>query len=386
MRRILSILIRRELNARLFSRTFLVTLLVTVALIFAIFGIQSLFGDDALNLGLVGDQPVGAVETLAVLAEAAETPIETQVVASRAEAEALLESGELDGAVIGGELVMDRLVEPIVALVTPAWQQAGLVASLGEAGLDGADIAATLQGAAPLELVELNQDPEADARQAVALAAVVLMFIAIQLAGGYIMLGVFEEKTTKVVELVLSSVPARYLLAGKVIGIAVLGVVQIAVLAISAVVAASIFSSSALPALSATLLLTAVVWFLLGYVLYGATFAAGASLAPRQEDAQSTLAPVTMIMILSYLAVIAAAGNPGGTLAKVLSWVPFTAPFAMPGQIAVGEVAWWEVVGSMALTAVAAVSVVLLAERIYVRSIIHTERRLGWRAAWSMQS
>ncbi len=379
---------RREMNQRLLSKAFLIAQVTTVGLIFAIFGLVTfLDNDDPVRVGLVGDQPTNAEMTLEALAEQTETEVEVQTFDSRESAAIAIEEGDLDAAVIDGEvMLMDEVDEEVVQLLTPAWQQASLVDGLRDVGLSNSDVGTALSDAAPLSIEELNPDPDSGPRRAVAGASVVLMFIAVQVAGAYIMMGVFEEKSSKVVELVLSSIKARYLLAGKVLGIAVLGIVQVVLLAGSALAAASIFGSSALPALSASLLGTAVIWFLLGYLLYGAVFAAGASLAPRQEDAQSTLAPVTVILMLSYVASIIAAGEPDGLAAKVVSWIPFTAPFAMPGRIAAGDALWWEIVGSMAVTGVAAVVVLLLAERIYVRSIIHTDKVLSWREAWSLNT
>lgn len=382
------LVMRREMKQRLFSKTFLIGQLTTVGLIFAVFGLVTfLENDDPLQIGLVGDQPAGVEMSLEALAERTETEVEVEVYDSREEAIVAIGEGDLDAAVLDGvTILMDESDDFILQLVTPAWQQASLVEGLRSAGLSEGDVGAALMNAAPLTLEELSPDPESGARRAVAAASVVLMFLAVQVAGAYIMMGVFEEKSSKVIELVLSSIKARYLLAGKVLGIAVLGLVQVVLLAGSALAAASIFGSSALPALSAALLGTSVVWFLLGYLLYGAVFAAGASLAPRQEDAQATLAPVSVILMLSYIASIITAGEPDGVAAKVVSWIPFTAPFAMPGRIAAGDAAWWEIVGSMAVTGVATGVVLLLAERIYVRSIIHTDKVLKWREAWSLST
>ena len=114
--------------------------------------------------------------------------------------------------------------------------------------------------------------------------------------------------------------------------------------------------------------------------------AAGASLAPRQEDAQATLAPISLIQMLSYFVVIVVASEPSSLGARIVSWIPVTAPFAMPSRMAAGLVPWWEIVGSVALCLVSVVAVLLLAERIYVRSVIHTDRKLGWREAWSLET
>ncbi len=387
-RRAIALVGRREVRSRIGSRAFIVGLATTVALIFGVFGLGTYFsGDDPLQIGLVGEQPVGAVSGLDAVADISETEFELVDFSSRADAELAVRDGVVDGAVVDGtDLIVRDSATDLVALVSPAWQQASLIGALGSAGLADEAIARSLTEAAPLSVVELAPDPDADERESLAFVSVILLFVAIQLAGAYILMGVFEEKSTKVVELVLSSVRARDLLLGKVIGVGILGLVQIVVLAGSALTAAAIFGSSAVPSVSVGMLVTGIVWFVIGYLLYGSIFAAGASLAPRQEDAQSTLAPVSVLLMLSYFGAIFAASDSESTLATVISWVPFTAPFAMPGRFAAGDAQWWEVVGSMAIAAVAAFVVLRLAERIYVRSVIHTDRKLGWREAWSLQS
>ena len=385
--RAIRLITRREVSSRLLSKAFLGGVVTTVALIFGVFALGALFGgDDEVTIGLTGTQPPGAIEALEAVAERIETELELVEFDFRRDADAALESGDIDGLVADGrELRMVETNNDVVALVTPAWQQAALVDGLGDAGLSDDAIAGALEGASPLGIVELNPDPDGDDREAVAFFSVILLFIAIQVAGAYILMGVFEEKSTKVVELVLSSVRARHLLLGKIIGVGVLGLVQVIVLAGSAITAAAIFGSDALPSLTVGLIASGLVWFVLGYLLYGSVFAAGASLAPRQEDAQSTLGPVSVVLMLSYFGAIFAASDPKSTLATVVSWVPLTAPFAMPGRIASGNAEWWEVVGAMGLTAVAAAIVLRLAERIYVRSVIHTDRKLGWREAWVLE-
>ena len=385
--RAIALVTRRELKARVFTKGFLISLLVTGGLIIGIFVLGSvLSSNDPLQVGVLGQQPEGVEQNLASLAEIRDDEVEVIRFDTRAEAEAAIVSGEVSAVVVeGSEVIMDRTDNDILGLISPAWQQANLVDGLVTQGLSESQVGEALSGGS-LRVTELDPDPESDARIAVAFATVILLFISVQVAGSYIMMGVFEEKGSKIVELVLASIPARYLLAGKVLGVGVLGLVQVAVLAGSALIGASLTGSSALPALSPALIGTGIIWFLLGYLLYGSVFAAGASLAPRQEDAQSTLGPITVILMLSYFASIFVATDPGSTASRIISWIPFASPFTMPGRTATGDALWWEVVGSMLVTGIAAGTVLIIAERVYVRSIIHTDRKLGWREAWSLKS
>lgn len=382
------LVVGREIRSRILSRPFLIGLATTVVMLVGVFGVISVIDrDEPIRIGLLGAQPAGATEAVETLADLDDTEVTFTTVDTQTEAETAVLDGDLDVVVVNGtELLMRRTRPGLVALLTPAYGQARLVGALDEAGLDQAQIGDALGSATELGVTELDADPERDSREGVAVATVVLLFVAVQISGAYIMLGVFEEKSSKVVELVLSSIRARDLLAGKIIGIGALGLLQVLVLAASALAASSIFGSSVLSTITPGLLAASVVWFLLGYLLYGATFAAGASLAPRQEDAQSTLAPVSIIMLLSYVAATITASSPESLLSKVLGWIPFVAPFAMPGRIAAGEALWWEVAGAMLLTAATAMLVIGAAARIYVRSVIHTDRTLSWREAWTLTS
>lgn len=383
----ITLVARRELRARLLSKPFLVGLIVIVVFILAGFGLASWFGrEQPTTIGLIGDQPAAALVILESQAALEERKIEFVDYSSVAAAEAAIEDGDLDVAVVDGStIVMKRLNPGLMGFVSGAWQQAGLLEGLDDAGLTSGDVSNALDEAAPLTLRELEPDDERDAKDGIAAVSVILLFMSIQLAGAYIMMGVLEEKTNKVVELILSSIRARDLLVGKILGIGALGLVQIVVLAGTALLASAFVSSTVLPSISASMLVWGLVWFLCGYLLYGSLFAAGASLVSRQEDAQSALGPVSVLIMLSYLGSIFAASDPESTFARVLSLLPPTAPFAMPGRIATGSANALDLTVALLLTLGSVALVVMAAERIYVRSVLHTDRALSWREAWKLE-
>jgi ABC-2 type transport system permease protein len=192
--------------------------------------------------------------------------------------------------------------------------------------------------------------------------------------------GVMEEKRTRVVELVLSSIRARDLLAGKIAGIGVVAVAQVAVLSASVVAAAALFNASVLPELDWPTLATGLVWFLVGYLLWGSVFAAAASLSTGSEDPQAIM-PVVVAILLSYAVAVSTAQQPSAGWTRAATWFPTVAPFAMPGRIASGEVPVWEALAVLAVAAAATAGVVRVAERIYVNSILRVDRRIGWAEA-----
>jgi ABC-2 type transport system permease protein len=192
-----------------------------------------------------------------------------------------------------------------------------------------------------------------------------------------------EEKTTKVVELVLSSIRSRDLLIGKIVGVGVVSMAQVLVLVGATLAAAAVFGASVLPAFDLATVVWGLLWFVLGYLFWGSAYAAAASLTNGPEDSQSIM-PVSVLMVLSYMIGVFGSVDPSSA-GRVASWLPPIAPFAMPSRIVGGEVPIWEAVAVYGLAAVTTAGVVRLAERIYVRSILHLDRRVGWGEALFME-
>jgi ABC-2 type transport system permease protein len=124
-------------------------------------------------------------------------------------------------------------------------------------------------------------------------------------------------------------------------------------------------------------------WFLLGFALYSALFAMSGAVASRVEELQNTSSPITFVIMAGYVGTIAAAGDPGSTVARVTSFVPVWAPLVMPIRMAAGEVAAWEVAVVTVLVLVTIVVVVRLAARIYAGGALRTRGRIKLREAYS---
>jgi ABC-2 type transport system permease protein len=210
----------------------------------------------------------------------------------------------------------------------------------------------------------------------------IVLFVAISTYGNLVLSGVVEEKSSRVVEVLLARMPARNLLAGKVAGIGLLGLAQFAVTALVAVVAMVIVDSVDVPAARGTVLAWVVAWFVLGYALYAVVYGVLGSLASRTEDAQSVAGPVIAVLIAGYFVSFAAVGDPDSTLAVVASFLPPTAPLAMPNRIAMGATAWWEPAIAVALTLAAIAALVRLGGRVYAGAILHSGPTLRLRDAW----
>jgi ABC-2 type transport system permease protein len=173
-----------------------------------------------------------------------------------------------------------------------------------------------------------------------------------------------------VVEVILSAIRPHQLLAGKVIGVGLLGLLQItaiAVIGLAITVPAGDFS---LPASTPETVALVLVYFVLGYVFYGCAFAGAAALVSRQEDSQATTTPLLVVLIGAYLATNAALEDPHGGLAQLGTFLPPMAPLVVPGRAAQGALPAWELAVSLALMLVAIYLVVRLAGRIYERSVL----------------
>ena len=273
--------------------------------------------------------------------------------------------------------------ERLRAVVTGAIQLVAVQERAAAAGIDPDELLA-LVAPVPVENEELGiaagRGPDDEAAAAV---MSILLLVAIITYGNLVLTGVVEEKASRVVEVLLARMPARNLLAGKVAGIGLLGFGQFAVTALAALVATLVVDSVDLPAVSGGVLAWVVVWFVLGYALYAMAYGALGSLASRTEDASSVAGPVSYVLLAGYWAsYIAVANDPDGGWSQLVSLFPATAPFAMPGRIALGATAWWEPVLAAAITLAAIAGLVVFAGRVYTGAILHTGPTLKLRDAW----
>ncbi len=227
-------------------------------------------------------------------------------------------------------------------------------------------------------------DPAAggdDEAVVVALLGVVVLYALYILFGQFVAQGVVEEKSSRVVELLLATMKPWQLLAGKILGLGVLGLVQIVLIAVIGVTGALALDVVDLPGQLIGTVLTVIAWFILGYALYASIFAAAASLVSRQEDLGSVLTPTTLLLVVGFIVSIQAAQDPGSTLATVTSFVPGMSPLVMPVRMAAGEAAAWEIALSVALMLLAIGLVVRVGGRVYAGALLRTGSKVKIREA-----
>ena len=204
-----------------------------------------------------------------------------------------------------------------------------------------------------------------------------LLYMMIVLYGQAILRGVLEEKTTRVAEVIVSSVSPDILLAGKVIGVGAVGLLQQAIWLGSAVALYQfrepIFLKLGMPAAPAIplpqvppmLIVALVLFFILGYGLYAALFAAVGAMVSSQEDANQAAQPVVMLLVFSIIFAQPVMINPTSRMAEIVSWIPFSAPVIMPMRMSAVQIPWYELAGSLAGVAVMCAICVWLSARIY---------------------
>lgn len=262
--------------------------------------------------------------------------------------------------------------------------------SVDAAVLPGANLRVVAMSSAPQALVDaltvrpqvqLLEPKAADqsVRFIVSLAFGLVFMMAGITFGSAIAQSTVTEKQTRVVEILLSAVPVRALLAGKVLGNSALALGQTAAVAAVAVIGLVATGRDDLLTLLGAPVAWFVVFFAVGFVLLAAIFAASASLVSRMEDMGTVLQPVTWLTILPYFVVVFF--NDNQTALLIASYVPFSAPVAMPVRMFFGGVSWVEPVLSLLLLAATTVAVVLLAARIYERSVMRTGARVRLREA-----
>jgi ABC-2 type transport system permease protein len=373
----------REVRERGRARSFRVTLIIGVLVAAAAVVVpKALSGSSRpLRLGVVPATPL----PIASLQKTVNRSITVVTPASADEARAAIHAKSLDVAVIDGAVVTrvaprasdsgatSRLAFAVSAILT-------LEGSYRAAGLTPAQIAA-LSSAPPARVEGLQAAPhDRTRREVTTLIGVVLLFGSIQAFGSWILTGVVAEKTSRIVEILLATLRTDELLAGKILGIGVLALVQVVAIAATAFVAALVSGSHVLSGASGWTVVEMVGWFLLGYAYYSCLFAAAGSLVSRQEEAANAQFPVILPLLVAYVSSFSALNSPS-PFVVILSYLPPTAPIAMPVRIAATNVPAWQVGVSVLLLVVATGAAIRIAARVYDRAILRTGGRLTWRQA-----
>ena len=243
---------------------------------------------------------------------------------------------------------------------------------------------------------EPAEEPPGEAGFVMSLLVGFLLYFLILLYGAQVMHSVQEEKTSRIAEVLVSSVSPSELMLGKVLGVGATALAQVTIWALFARAVLGARESLAgfgiprmvFEVLSAdvapTILLSSLGYLVLGFFLYATLFAAVGAAAASTEDAQRFTFPIILPLFVPMFLAEAIVASPEGTTAVVLSWIPFTAPLVVPMRIGAGGAASWEVGATLLMLALSVLAVSWVAGKIYRVGILSTGTRptLGELVRW----
>jgi ABC-2 type transport system permease protein len=405
------LILRREFLERVRTKAFVIgTVLFPVFMVAMIF-LPALIksGGGERTLVLVDQAPAGIGERVAQALQAPRAEkdamrytierVQAPLESVRARLNERVESKEIDGYLVLGADVLQtnkvayrardvtklQVVDDIAGAVTSALRQERLRGQ----GLTAAQVAALVREVDVQAARISGGGEERGNLLATIMTAYVLMFLFLQLITVYgqnAMRSVLEEKNNRIVEVIVSSVRPTQLMAGKILGLAAVALLQIGVWAgFTALLAsqqamlsrrfgvgAGAFSALKLePGVWAVLL----VFFTLGFILYAAMYAAAGSTVTSEQEAQQLTFPLMLPLFIPLMFIMPILTDPLGNIARTLSLIPFSAPLVMPMRAVATEVPLWEVAASIALLALGTALVVWLAGRIYRIGILSTGKK-----------
>lgn len=337
----------REIRMRFRSKAFLISTAVLMLAVLASVVLGSIFGAQSETTKVA----VVAGASAVVEGNDALEPVEAS---DEDEAERMLRAGEVDAIV--APAASDPLGIVVIALDAPP-----------------TDVVRALSVSPSVELLDpAATDP--GLAYLVAFGFGLVFFMSALTFGTTISQSVVEEKQTRVVEILLSTVSARALLTGKVIGNSVMAFAQIVAIAVLATLGLILTGQRVLIGGLGTSVVWFIVFFAIGFVMLAALFAATSAMVSRSEDIGSVTTPVTMLVMIPYFLVIFFNDDP--TVLAIMSYVPFSAPVGMPMRVFLGEAQWWEPLVSLVILLATTALAVWVGERIYRNSLLKTGARV----------
>ncbi len=295
--------------------------------------------------------------------------------------------GQLDGFLVISSSVLDGKdaefhtknvgdLAPTFA-IRRAVNNAVITRRLSDRGIQLDNLSETVRGV-DLKLVKVTEEGETEEKGQTVLLSVFMMFLlymTLVIYGVQTMRSVLEEKTTRIVEILVSSIPPSRLLVGKILGVAGVGVTQYLIWAVTggllsaygSVVARAFSPTGNIPRAHVPWLslFYLIVFFLGGYFLYASLYAAIGAIASSDEEAQQLQVPVTLPIVIPAFLMQVVLRNPNSTVSTVLSLVPFFAPVLMVVRIGLQAPPFWQIAASLFLLALTTLVVVYLSAKIY---------------------
>jgi ABC-2 type transport system permease protein len=380
---------KREIRERARARSFRVTAAIGILAVVLVIALPKVLSSSTkpAQVGVVGSLSSTARAGVGLLRGVVGRPVVLIAEPDTATATAEVRASHLTATIVDSTQIIVRRSPSRQDTSTTARLAAGIAEVLREdnglraVGLNDSQIVSVASAPAPTITGLLPNTSGRDRQKTATLVGILMIFIFVSTYAAWILFGVLEEKSSRVVEVLMAAVRPTELLAGKIAGIGVMAVGQGVAVVVAAFITAAATGSNVLHGAVGLETIWLLGWFLLGFAFACSLYGAAGSLVSRQEEVQNVIFPIQLPMIIAY--VVSEAGLVSGSaspLLKVLSFVPPTSSLAMPTRLALGPVAWWQVVIAVALLILGAFATLRLAVAVYVRAILRTGGRLRWRA------
>jgi ABC-2 type transport system permease protein len=377
--------IRERIRGRIFRIGTLVLLIaVAAAIIIPTLHSNSSGGPTRQTVGIVG--PLSAQIEQVVESAGTQSQDLVKVVSERSlmSAKTALLSNKIDLAVIGSDKILLNLPASAASSPTDPTLVQNLASYLGvlkayRVGGLTAEQARLIDNAKSVPVKTLRPSPKPTTNGASVFGLVLLFFMLTQY-NTWILIGVMQEKSSRVVEVLLAMVRPLQLLGGKVLGIGLVALGQAALVVGFAFIVAAAVGSSLLHGTAPVVLLCQLLWLVLGYAFYCWVYAAAGSTAERQDQVQTLALPLSIPILVGYVfaLTVVSSGRPD-LVFKVFAYLPPTAPFCMPVLVGLSQVTWWEFAASVIISIVGTFGMAIFAARIYRRAVLRTGARVSFR-------
>lgn len=405
------LILRREFLERVRTRAFVISTILFPVLLSAGFVVPTMVGSGGgeQRIAVVNEGPAAVGAQLATALNAASQPgkgptytveqVPGTLTANRDRLNARVQSKELDGYVwIPADVLTSSRATyrarnvsnlQVVGDVQRAVTQAVRAARIQSSGMDVGQ-AASLLRPVDVNTAQLNDGGEEGGNSLATLifgyVVTYLVFFMIMFYGQNVMRSVVEEKTNRIVEVIVSSVRATDLMLGKILGVSAVALLQVSIWAAFVAVLAArsdiISKRFGIPpgsfkvvSIAPGVALALVGFFLLGFLLYAALYAAVGAAVTSEQEAQQLVFVVFMPLMIGFLSFMRVAADPLGSVATTMGMIPFTAPVVMPLRITTATIPAAQVAGSLALMALTVAVVTWLAGKVYRVGILSTGKK-----------
>lgn len=374
----------REIGEKLRSRAFIISTLVFLSIIVASIALPALLFDDApepYDVAVVGASAQALVEAVP------DDTVDLTAVAVGDEgaADAAVRDESADAALVvddaGLRLTgLEQVPQDLRDALDGTAQLLGLEAALSAAGTPPEEVSGLLGPVAVQERLLMPSAVDSGAAELLSVAFGLLFFFIVFQFGFAIAQSVVQEKESRIVEMLVSTIPVRTLLFGKVLGYGVLALGQLVLIVLVALAGAAAVGESGLVSLLVSNGAWFVLFFVLGFALLSCLWAAAGALASRTDDLQSTTAPMQVFVLGPFFAAIYVTDGPAQV---ALSFFPFTSSLVMPARLVQGEAQVWEAAVAVLILLATSAVMISVGERLYRSSLLRTRGTTSIKDAWS---